>query len=593
MSVNIAHPGLRSLVVKLSRVHFKTTTPLPAREWMEKYIKIPDYSPRPGDYRVEYTPFWRGIFEAYDDPAVKRISIQKGVQISGTQGMQNLKLYSLVNERMPQLYVGQTEKDVVKYVSTRLNPMIEECPEVKELLKKRGKNTGVQKDFETATMFLAWPTVNALASSSIGRAFFDEINKWVHDNKNEAHPYKLAWARLTAFLKIGIKVVETSTPTIETGLITVAHKEGSQHVYEVPCWHCKEYFVHEFSKKSVWWPKEARREDGSYDLTMIEKKACYVCPHCSEKIPDKFRLPMVEKGRWRQTNPNAPDDHKSFHISGFISPTISYGKMARDFVEAKKTADGLRDFYNNNLGLPFTPKAVTNSAKTIRTLIEKTPVAYRRGELPFKPHAIITAVDVQQKTFWFIKVAYDHRGNAWVIDWGELPSYKSIIDEIDKVHEFDGEEYQSRGGFIDSGYRAKKESGVYEFCLKSNDRFFPCKGWADSEARFKTVQEREMEVRGIPLMLYHINDGYFKSELYGRRMKGLSAEMLCLPTDVDNHLSDQLTDERLVNVNGVMKWLPENPSEANNHLGDCLKYNLACWHLLDPNDKEEEGKKED
>lgn len=586
MSVSISHLGLRAELARLSKLHFKTTSPLPALEWMEKYIKIPDYSPRPGDYSADYTPFWKEIFEAYDDPKVRRISLQKGVQISGTQGIQNLKLYSLVNERMPILYVGQTEKDVVKYVSTRLNPMIEECPEVKALLSKKGKNTGVQKDFDTATMFLAWPTVNALASSSIGRGFFDEINKWVHDNRNEAHPYKLAWARLTAFLKVGIKVVETSTPTTEVGLITLAFNEGSQHVYEVPCWHCDEVFVHEFSKKTVWWPEEARREDGSYNLTMIEREACYVCPHCSEKIPDKYRLPMIEKGHWKQTNPNAPDDHKSYHISGFISPTITYGKMARDFVEAKKTADGLRDFYNNNLGLPFTPKAVTNSAKTIRRLIEKTPVSYRRGELPFKPYAIIMTVDVQQKSFWFIKVAYDTRGNAWVIDWGELPSFKSIKKEREKVHVFDGQEYQSHGGLIDSGYRAKREHGVYEFCLNSNSTFYPLKGWADSEVRFKTVESRVIKVRGLDLMLYHINDGYFKSELYGRRMKGLSPEMLCLPTDCDNHLIDQLTDERLVSVKGVMKWESENPSEPNNHLGDCLKYNFSAWHELDPNQKE-------
>jgi len=583
MNVIISHEQLREEIRKNCGLTFKTTTPLPACEWIEKYIKIPDYSPRPGDYSVDYTPFWRGIYGWYDDPEVTRISLQKGVQISGTQGIQNLKLYSIANERMPQMYVGQTEKDVAKYVSTRLEPMIEECPSIKDLMVRGGKNTNTQKDFKTATMFIAWPTVNALASSSVGRGFFDEINKWAHIKKTEAHPYDLAWKRLTAFLKVGIKVVETSTPTDELGLITKAFKAGSQHLYNVPCWKCERPFVHHFSKETVWVPPESKRADGSYDLDMIEKETRYVCPHCKEKISDNYRDRMILAGEWKQTNFQAPKDHRSAHISGFISPTITYGKMAREFFEKKGTANGLRDHYNNYQGLPFTPKAVTNSGETIKKLIEKTPVTYKRGELPFEPYTIITTVDVQQRSFWFIKMAYDSLGNVWIIDWGELPSYQSIIDEIEKPHAFEGVDYYSNGGLIDSGYEAKRENGVYAFCQKSNRRFHPVKGWADSVSRFKTVEFKDFDHNGLPIRLYNINDGFFKSELYGTRMKGFSKEMLCLPVDPDNELIDQLTDERLISVLGRMVWESEDPSNPNNHLGDCAKYNLAAWSHINPN----------
>jgi phage terminase large subunit GpA-like protein len=389
---------------------------------------------------------------------------------------------------------------------------------------------------------------------------------------------------------VGIKVVETSTPTDELGLITKAFKAGSQHLYNVPCWKCEKPFVHVFSKETLWVPAEAKGADGSYDLDMIEEEARYVCPHCKEKLADKYRDRMIAAGEWKQTNFKAPKNHRSAHISGFISPTITYGRMAREFFEKKNSANGLRDYHNNYLGLPFTPKAVTNSGETIKTLISKTPISYKRGELPFEPYVIITSVDVQQRSFWFIKMAYDEFGNAWVIDWGELPSYKSIIEEIEKAHVFNDVEYFSGGGLIDSGYEAKRENGVYAFCQKSNGRFHPVKGWAESQARFKTLEFKDFDHNGLAIRLYNINDGFFKSELYGTRMKGLGAEMLCLPQNPDNHLIDQLTDERLVPVAGKMVWESEDKDNPNNHLGDCAKYNLAAWSHLNPNAQGEDEK---
>jgi phage terminase large subunit GpA-like protein len=90
-----------------------------------------------------------------------------------------------------------------------------------------------------------------------------------------------------------------------------------------------------------------------WDLDLVTKTTTLNCPNCDEEIQQRQQHEMVDLGEWVQTNPNAPKDHISWHISALYSPTISWGQIAKIFLQKKDTPGGLHDFYNHYLGLPF------------------------------------------------------------------------------------------------------------------------------------------------------------------------------------------------------------------------------------------------
>ena len=134
------------------------------------------------------------------------------------------------------------------------------------------------------------------------------------------------------------KIVIGSTPVFEEGDPVIrGYAESDARVFEVvpPC--CET--PTEIMWKHIEWP------EGEPDL------AAFRCPHCDTLTHEKHKAEMVARGAWRITRP-AVKGHAGFRLNSICStlPNASWGKLAAEFIAAKKSPDTLQTFVNTVLG---------------------------------------------------------------------------------------------------------------------------------------------------------------------------------------------------------------------------------------------------
>ena len=556
-------------------------------QWAEKHIYLgaDTDTPFPGKYKLSNSPFWKLPFEWYSDPTVRNMTIVKGVQLGGTLWMQICQLYAIAKKRRPIMYIGQTEGDVKEYSELKFSKLEKYCKPVMELKPKINAGNMTSKKYLSCSMLMGWgSSANSIASKTIGDLFLDEIDKYVQKNKKEASSLKLALRRVDAYRrKEKEKVLATSTPTVVTGDIWQRYIKGTMHVLQYTCPNCSELIELQFDKKTLIIPEDCR--DGKkWKEEDVKEKSYYCCQLCKGSISNEQHLDMMHNATPVQTNPYPEESHYSLHLGGFNHMT--FGQIAVEFIRAYKTADGLRDFYNNVLGLPFREAEVTNTNKTIEKLKNQSPVYNRitprsTGNIIIKPFVVVTAVDVQLDHVWAMQAALNEDGDIYVISWAKLPSFEEAESYALRDLYHDGALIKPpRIGIIDSGYKAKRTGGVYEFVVsRSKMGWYPARG--NGNKMFHTIQKTVTEHRGSQFELTTFSDMTFKDLLYNRLLKGNSNERLYLPQNIDDQLIDQLTDEKLVEIQKDNEIVHEWKNSKNNHLGDCLKMILVLWQKIE------------
>jgi phage terminase large subunit GpA-like protein len=137
------------------------------------------------------------------------------------------------------------------------------------------------------------------------------------------------------------KTYIVSTP-VTSGRSNIEHfyEESDQRQFWVPCPHCGEMQVLEFSQMR--WPKGQ------------PQKVQYFCIGCSKPIENHHKNWMLPLGEWRPRRPDITKVH-GYHISRKYSPVgwLSWEKIAPQYEAAGKDQQKLQIFQNTVLGLPF------------------------------------------------------------------------------------------------------------------------------------------------------------------------------------------------------------------------------------------------
>ncbi len=197
----------------------------------------------------------------------------------------------------------------------------------------------MQKQFAGGQLFLSGTnSASALASKPIGNLYFDEVDRYPFDVDGEGDPIELALRRSATFPRA--KAFFSSTPTLKrTSTIWKKYEDSDKRVYEVPCPFCGGYDEITFDR--LQWEK------GDPDSVMLE------CSQCGKLIPEYHKTDMLDRGRWRATNPG--HWRVGFHLSSLYSPKgwMSWAQAVRTFEEAAGNVTKMISFTNTILGLPW------------------------------------------------------------------------------------------------------------------------------------------------------------------------------------------------------------------------------------------------
>ena len=571
-------PALQRLESDLASMWEPRERPDPLT-WAEREIVIdPRFSPRPGRFNCDFTPYLRQMHLWFGDRSIRQITFVKSAQIGGTTLLANLIQYAVSEDPGPILYVTSTAENAKSWSERELIPRVRSCaalrrhlPDDPDLFKK------TEMQFKSCTVKLVGSNSEAnLASRPTRYLFCDEVDKWPDASATEAPSLELAMAR-TNFYRSICKRVLVSTPTVATGAIYSQFTAGSQHRYHVECPDCGKWQHLRFEQ--VKWSDELRGNDGTWDLDAVSDSAVYQCEECGSLWPQELQRRLVAGGRWIQGNLAAPRDHISCHLNAMYSPQSSWGELAKLFLQKRDSPGGLHDFYNTYLGLPWEDRATTIKDDSLLDLRS----GYRQRQIP--PAAVIDgqspiltlcADPGGTRTHWTVE-ARIATGESWVIDWGEVAE----VDELVSQDFLNARTYlmpdgittvRPIAGLIDSGFFTER---VYSVCARSDGLYYPSKGGA---ATFK--QFNASPLPGVGSILYSYSDHVWKMHLYIDRIQKKLPPLLHFPEDVTRDFIAGHSGQVLVENRNNRTTPYEFKKLENDHFGDCTKLHCVGWAIL-------------
>lgn len=330
-------------------------TPADRREpwrWCEEHIKSIPYSPMPGPFRSDNSPWIREVMEAIVDPKIRLVSIIAAVQSSKTTSPELTLCYIIANLPGPCLWLDQTDEDAKDESESRLQKLFESCEPVKKLFpKNKNKKRNCTIHFSNGmTLWLlgAYNKTN-LQRRSIRWLFGDETWRWPVGHMAEAE------ARTTAFGWLG-KCVFMSQGGEENDDTHRKFETTDMREWHYKCPKCGKYVP--FRWENIEWDDNYKDENGEYDFAKINQNTALKCAECGEYFEDTDRMRRIlnKDGKFIPLNPNAAKENVGFHWSALAS--MSWGKLAELYLRAKIAARKgdsslLQQFYQKRLALPW------------------------------------------------------------------------------------------------------------------------------------------------------------------------------------------------------------------------------------------------
>lgn len=317
----------------------KPPTDIALANWIESTIFLPQTaSALPG--KMKLWEYQRGICEAIDDPSIERVSVLKSARIGYTALLNGVIASYVANSPCPILAVQPTSDDARDW-SIEVEQLFEASPELRGLLSdeadESGRSTMLARRFAGGSLrYVAAKSPRNLRRHTAKILIMDEIDGF--EVSQEGDPIELATMRTLTFRDR--KIIAGSTPVFDYGPATRLYEQSDKRIYEVLCPECHEYS--EVAWKDIRWP-EGKPEE-----------AAWCCPACGCVIEERWKSQMVSKGRWRATAPEI-QGHAGFKINALVSPhfNAAWGKLAQEFLKAKRSPDTLQTFTNLVLAEPW------------------------------------------------------------------------------------------------------------------------------------------------------------------------------------------------------------------------------------------------
>lgn len=565
-------------------------------EWSDKYrILTSASSAEFGKFRTMRVPYIRKIADNLGKTSdVWKTIVMKGAQLGLTELGNNWIGYVMHLNPGPVIMIMPTEAAVKKNSRTRIKPMVESTPVLRDKLNapgsKEGGNTVSEKEFPGGVLIMIGANSPVgLSSTPAGNIFLDEVDRYPKSAGDEGSPIDLAEARASTFSNKKIFII--STPTNEgESVIAKEFLEGDQQYYNVPCQGCGDLFILKF--EYLTW------DEGKPETT---KMACPNCGFCHEERHKTKMLP--EKGygghaEWIPTAVASDPLIESFHISGLYSPAgwLSWVQVVRKWLKIKGDTNKEKTFNNTVLALTFKIKGESPDCETLYNRRE----SYALGVIPKGVCLLTMGVDIQKDRIELEVVGWGIGLESWSVDYKTLVGdtslnevWQELRDVINSHYYFeDGSAMHINMTCIDAGFNTKK---VYDFTSKfSYNRVKPIMGRDSvkdvmvSPPKLINLAKTGKKISGAKV--WYLGVSMLKDELYGfLKLKVSEVEGVktfpngyCHFPEYDLNYFKMLTAEELQltkNKKGYDVWTWVKTFERNEAL-DVRNYARAAAYIV-------------
>lgn len=570
---------------------------LTVSEWADRHRMLSGRaSAEPGRYRTGRTPYMREIMDRLSPgDTTQRIVFMKAAQVGATEAGNNWIGFAIHQAPGPMLAVQPTVELAKRNSRQRIDPLIEESPDLREKVKparsRDAGNTMLSKEFAGGILIMTGAnSAVGLRSTPARYIFLDEVDAYPASANEEGDPVTLAEARTLTFAHRR-KVFLVSTPTIR-GLSRIEREydASDQRRYFVPCPHCG----------AMQWLKfdRLRWQKGKPET------AEYHCESCDAAIAEHHKTAMLEGGEWRATATASDPTTVGYHLSALYSPIgwLSWQRIARSWETAQGSDEAIKAFRNTILGETWVESGEAPDWQRLQGVKE----AWKPGTVPAGGLFLTAGADVQKDRIEVDVWAWGRGLESWLVDHIVIEGGPADPACWQKLSALLGRTWQHASGTpiaiarlaIDTGYET---AAVYAWArqigfaqvapvkgLEGFNRASPVTGptYVDASIGGKRLR------RGA--RLWSVATSTFKAETYRflrqdrptpEEISGgasFPAGTVHLPDWVDSEWLKQLTAEQLVTVKtrrGFTKLEWQKLRERNEAL-DCRVYaRAAAWIL--------------
>jgi phage terminase large subunit GpA-like protein len=367
-------------------------------------------------------PFAREIMDSLSITSpVRSVSLMKAGQIAGTEIGLNWAGYIMDHAPAPMLVVVPTLDVRERWVKQRLDPMLDETPQLAKKFSVRRRRAGTNsegiKDYPGGMLIIGGANSPAsLASMPIKYVLNDEIDRFPWEVGAEGDPLELIRKRQQTFPHR--KELNVSTPTIKgASRIEGLYLEGDQRRYHVLCPHCNEKLVFHWSANAEE-PWNGHLKWTIDPATKEPRDVVYVCGHCGSEIEEHYKTWMLEHGKWIPRFPHRAA--RSYHLNGLYAPLglgLRWSEMVSKWLKAQGDTTKLKAFVNLDLGEPWEDRS--NSINH-RSLAERAE-AYSLREVPPGCLILTCGIDVQGDRLEVQLLGHGRGRVTWTIDMHVIP----------------------------------------------------------------------------------------------------------------------------------------------------------------------------
>lgn len=540
-------------------------------QWAGKYRMLDSKSSAiPGPWNNDITPYLTGVMDEFNNYETSKIIFVKPTQVGGTEALQNMIGYIVMQDPAPTMIVYPTETLAKSISENRLQPMLRATPELARRFDENSQLLELQFD----GMYLTLAGSNSpsgLASKPIRFVLMDEVDKYPGTSGKEADPIKLATERTKTFHDK--KIYITSTPTLKTGHIWKEKESADiEKHYFVPCPHCGEYIELKFS--NIRFPDEE-------GMTYADRAefATYICQECGCAITDADKNNMIRHGEWRIVRHNTQYVRSvAFWINTLYSPFVRWADIVKEFLTTKDDPDLFQNFVNSWLAEPWEDTKLKTSAELVLERQTELP----EYVVPSWAKILTGGVDVQETSlYWSIRAWGDYL-TSQNIAHGQVLSFNDIdnIMNAEYLNE-NGEPMIVNLCLVDSG---DQTDIVYDFCATHSDYALPVKGSSHAQlSNYKLSKINRTDSRAMGTTLVLVDSGVYKDMIAGRMQRDNGRGSWMVYSGCDMEYAKQVTAEHKVNVkhgNTVKKVWQLKTSHADNHYLDTEVYNAAAADIL-------------
>jgi hypothetical protein len=270
-----------------------------------------------------------------DDPA-RVVNTVKAAQLGLTVTTMMYLLAVLATQRMSVIYALPSANDAQKLVTTKLNPIIYNTPELKRLLNVSVDSTELKEINGNFLFTRGTKSETAALSISADVLVVDELDRCDPDtlkqfrSRLQASPHKI--------------IRQFSTPTIDGLGISREAEASVRYRHFCTCAHCEHRFLPSYWTDIV--VPDYDRPLGELDRLNLKdvkwKEARWNCPNCG-------RDPELDASRleWVPENPNDSYEASTY----YVGPITAHKTLKPDYLVRSSTEfNTLSEFKNQVLG---------------------------------------------------------------------------------------------------------------------------------------------------------------------------------------------------------------------------------------------------